>query len=56
MAEQPKESGGPAMDALARKLIQVPKHSTWDHAERKKALRACLKAAQRAIRAQIDKT
>lgn len=25
MKEQPKESGGPAMDALARKLIQVPK-------------------------------
>ncbi len=40
---------------IAAFLIQVPEHSTWDQAARKKALRACLKAAVRAIRAEMQK-
>lgn len=37
-------------------LIQVPNHNTWDRTQRKKALRACLKAAITVIRAQLLST
>ncbi len=38
---------------IAAFLIQVPKHSIWAQGQKKKALRACLKTAVRAIRAEI---